>query len=74
MKQLLYIPNSTYVSFFIEGDRFGCLEDYCKKWKKSSEDVIEHIVRNTYNESFYQRNEIVNPTHSTSFEVVEKEE
>lgn len=73
-KELLYIPNGTYLTFRVSKDAVGSLEAYEKKWKFNSKKVIENILNGLFKEEFFKRNglpeiKLISENH---FEIVKK--
>jgi len=74
MKQLLYIPNGNFMTFYITEDTMGSLEQFSEKWSMTTENVIKSIFDNSFASSFFERNDLpefeeLQPNH---FEIVEQ--
>lgn len=75
LKELLYVPNGSYVMFYInETQKNGNFEQFKTKWKMSEQNIIEAILKGTFKEEFYARNnlpkiEYLNDNH---FEIINK--
>ena len=74
MKQLLYIPNSNYMTFYIQERTTGSLEEYLKKWNVSEKFVISKILDGTFNDTFFERNglPVKEQLEENHFEVIDK--
>lgn len=57
MKQLLYIPNGNYITFWVDVNLFSSLEAYEKRWNVSSDKVIQQIISSgEFSQEFFERN------------------
>jgi hypothetical protein len=74
MKQLLYIPNSNYISFYIKENTMGSLEEYTKKWNVSEQFVINKILDGTFSDTFFDRNGLPSKDQleKNHFEIINK--
>lgn len=73
MKELLYIPNGSYVKFSPNGTDQLSLEEYVKYRGSTIEDILTKIFEEWFNDIFYSRNELPNFEHLSreQFEVID---
>lgn len=74
MKQLLYIPNGNYMTFYISEKVTGSLEEYIKKWNVTPDFVLNKILDGTFNDTFFERNMLPSKEQleENHFEIINK--
>ena len=63
MKQLLYIPHGTFLTFYVGQDKnnksqFKSIEEHKGRYQDSYTEIIDFILNGKYDEDFYERNNI----------------
>ena len=77
MKNLLYIPNGTYLSFYRADEVMVNLGEYEAEWKETAENIINMIIKgDIYADTFYERNFLPKPEFLdiSQFHVVEEKD
>ena len=79
MKKLLYIPNSSYITFYIgdvnsSEERYGDLGEFMKKYNDTAKDVLAFILAGKFCESFLERNNLpsIEELGENHFQIVEE--
>jgi len=73
-KELLYIPNGSYLTFYIKDEKHVNLGEFEKFWSMTTEKIIDSILISKFKEEFFVRNnlpkaEFLDKSH---FEIVVK--
>ena len=73
-KELLYIPNGNYLTFYLGVNTLGSFGEYVIRWNISQETVIEKILDGTFNTTFFERNGLPSKEQleENHFEIVSK--